>query len=108
MGGGSLARTGGFWWWPGGCPLVAVSPQGISDGVALVQAVVPKNQAHSFITQGSPDVLVSTGKLRHGRMLLAQGDWDQIPGGLQWWELCHLHLHLCPGHRECQWLVGDP
>lgn len=34
-------------------------PQGISDGVPLVQAVVPKNQAHSFITQGSPDVLVS-------------------------------------------------
>jgi len=37
--------------------------QGISDGVALVQAVVPKNQAHSFITQGSPDVLVSKGEL---------------------------------------------
>ncbi|XP_064018491.1 LOW QUALITY PROTEIN: neurobeachin-like protein 2 [Pogoniulus pusillus] len=37
--------------------------EGISDGVALVQAVVPKNQAHSFITQGSPDVLVSVGKL---------------------------------------------
>ncbi|NXV12005.1 NBEL2 protein, partial [Cepphus grylle] len=33
--------------------------EGISDGVALVQAVVPKNQAHSFITQGSPDVLVT-------------------------------------------------
>ncbi|KAH1176745.1 hypothetical protein KIL84_010447 [Mauremys mutica] len=33
--------------------------EGISDGVPLVQAVVPKNQAHSFITQGSPDVLVS-------------------------------------------------
>lgn len=28
-----------------------------------MQAVVPKNQAHSFITQGSPDVLVSVGKL---------------------------------------------
>ncbi|KAK4826633.1 hypothetical protein QYF61_010561 [Mycteria americana] len=38
---------------------VAVSLQGISDGVALVQAVVPKNQAHSFITQGSPDILVT-------------------------------------------------
>ncbi|XP_059693882.1 neurobeachin-like protein 2 isoform X2 [Haemorhous mexicanus] len=33
--------------------------EGISDGVALVQAVVPKNQAHSFITQGSPDILVT-------------------------------------------------
>uniref|UniRef100_A0A8C3S4Y9 Neurobeachin-like protein 2 n=1 Tax=Chelydra serpentina TaxID=8475 RepID=A0A8C3S4Y9_CHESE len=33
--------------------------EGISDGVPLVQAVVPKNQAHSFITQGSPDVLVT-------------------------------------------------
>ncbi|NXP08041.1 NBEL2 protein, partial [Thinocorus orbignyianus] len=52
--GGSLARV-----WPEGCPLDVVSPQGISDGVALVQAVVPKNQAHSFITQGSPDVLVT-------------------------------------------------
>ncbi|NXW51293.1 NBEL2 protein, partial [Nyctiprogne leucopyga] len=41
------------------CSLVAVSLQGISDGVALVQAVVPKNQAHSFITQGSPDILVT-------------------------------------------------
>uniref|UniRef100_A0A8C8SSA1 Neurobeachin-like protein 2 n=1 Tax=Pelusios castaneus TaxID=367368 RepID=A0A8C8SSA1_9SAUR len=33
--------------------------EGISDGVPLVLAVVPKNQAHSFITQGSPDVLVT-------------------------------------------------
>ncbi|CAM5094801.1 unnamed protein product [Eretmochelys imbricata] len=33
--------------------------EGISDGVPLVQAVVPKNQAHSFITQGSPDVLLT-------------------------------------------------
>uniref|UniRef100_A0A8C0JCF0 Neurobeachin-like protein 2 n=1 Tax=Chelonoidis abingdonii TaxID=106734 RepID=A0A8C0JCF0_CHEAB len=33
--------------------------EGISDGVPLVQAVVPENQAHSFITQGSPDVLVT-------------------------------------------------
>ncbi|XP_074841359.1 neurobeachin-like protein 2 isoform X2 [Carettochelys insculpta] len=33
--------------------------EGISDGVPLVQAVVPKNQAHSFITQGSPDMLVT-------------------------------------------------
>uniref|UniRef100_A0A8D0HAD2 Neurobeachin like 2 n=1 Tax=Sphenodon punctatus TaxID=8508 RepID=A0A8D0HAD2_SPHPU len=31
----------------------------VSDGIPLVQAVVPKNQAHSFITQGSPDVLVT-------------------------------------------------
>uniref|UniRef100_UPI00398EFA2E neurobeachin-like protein 2 isoform X1 n=1 Tax=Pristiophorus japonicus TaxID=55135 RepID=UPI00398EFA2E len=33
--------------------------EGISDGIPLVQALVPKNQAHSFITQGSPDVLVT-------------------------------------------------
>ncbi|XP_060103886.1 neurobeachin-like protein 2 isoform X3 [Heteronotia binoei] len=33
--------------------------EGISDGIPLVQAVVPKNQAHSFMTQGSPDMLVT-------------------------------------------------
>ncbi|KAH0627676.1 hypothetical protein JD844_003763 [Phrynosoma platyrhinos] len=33
--------------------------EGISDGIPLVQAVVPKNQAHTFMTQGSPDVLVT-------------------------------------------------
>ncbi|XP_061443028.1 LOW QUALITY PROTEIN: neurobeachin-like protein 2 [Rhineura floridana] len=33
--------------------------EGISDGIPLVQAVVPNNQAHSFMTQGSPDVLVT-------------------------------------------------
>ncbi|XP_042328517.1 neurobeachin-like protein 2 isoform X2 [Sceloporus undulatus] len=33
--------------------------EGISDGIPLVQVVVPKNQAHSFMTQGSPDVLVT-------------------------------------------------
>ncbi|XP_076158955.1 neurobeachin-like protein 1 [Alosa pseudoharengus] len=33
--------------------------EGISDGVALVKAVVPKNQSHSFISQGSPDTLVT-------------------------------------------------
>ncbi|XP_069501900.1 neurobeachin-like protein 2 isoform X3 [Ambystoma mexicanum] len=33
--------------------------EGMMDGEPLVQAVVPKNQAHSFITQGSPDVLVT-------------------------------------------------
>lgn len=33
--------------------------QGISDNVSLVKAVVPKNQSRSFITQGSPDTMVS-------------------------------------------------
>ncbi|XP_028319544.1 neurobeachin-like protein 1 isoform X2 [Gouania willdenowi] len=33
--------------------------EGISDGVPLVKAVVPKNQSHSFITQGSPDIMVT-------------------------------------------------
>ncbi|XP_069067022.1 neurobeachin-like protein 2 isoform X2 [Pleurodeles waltl] len=33
--------------------------EGMIDGEHLVKAVVPKNQAHSFITQGSPDVLVT-------------------------------------------------
>ncbi|XP_058471810.1 neurobeachin-like protein 1 isoform X2 [Solea solea] len=33
--------------------------EGISDSVPLVKAVVPKNQSHSFITQGSPDTLVT-------------------------------------------------
>ena len=32
--------------------------QGISDNVPMVKAVVPKNQSHSFITQGSPDTMV--------------------------------------------------
>nr|XP_056713128.1 neurobeachin-like protein 2 [Euleptes europaea] len=33
--------------------------EGISDGIPLVQAVVPKNQTHSFMTQGSPDMLIT-------------------------------------------------
>ncbi|KAM4026728.1 neurobeachin-like protein 2 isoform 3-T3 [Anomaloglossus baeobatrachus] len=33
--------------------------EGMMEGVPLVQAVVPKYQAHSFMTQGSPDVLVT-------------------------------------------------
>uniref|UniRef100_A0A8C1S6U9 Neurobeachin-like 1 n=1 Tax=Cyprinus carpio TaxID=7962 RepID=A0A8C1S6U9_CYPCA len=33
--------------------------EGISDNVPLVKAVVPKNQSHSFISQGSPDTLVT-------------------------------------------------
>uniref|UniRef100_A0A670JRX1 Neurobeachin-like protein 2 n=1 Tax=Podarcis muralis TaxID=64176 RepID=A0A670JRX1_PODMU len=33
--------------------------ESISDGIPLVQAVVPKNQAHSFMTQGYPDMLVT-------------------------------------------------
>ncbi|XP_006810621.1 neurobeachin-like protein 1, partial [Neolamprologus brichardi] len=31
--------------------------EGISDSVPLVKVVVPKNQSHSFITQGSPDTM---------------------------------------------------
>uniref|UniRef100_A0AAY4EYE6 Neurobeachin-like protein 2 n=1 Tax=Denticeps clupeoides TaxID=299321 RepID=A0AAY4EYE6_9TELE len=33
--------------------------EGISDNIPLVKAVVPKNQSHSFISQGSPDTLVT-------------------------------------------------
>uniref|UniRef100_A0A674BFJ4 Neurobeachin-like protein 2 n=1 Tax=Salmo trutta TaxID=8032 RepID=A0A674BFJ4_SALTR len=33
--------------------------EGINDNVPLVKAVVPKNQSHSFITQGSPDTMVT-------------------------------------------------
>ncbi|KAG7467392.1 hypothetical protein MATL_G00152830 [Megalops atlanticus] len=33
--------------------------EGISDNVPLVKVMVPKNQSHSFITQGSPDMLVT-------------------------------------------------
>ncbi|XP_034461449.1 neurobeachin-like protein 1 isoform X1 [Hippoglossus hippoglossus] len=33
--------------------------EGISDNVPMVKAVVPKNQSHSFITQGSPDTMVT-------------------------------------------------
>lgn len=38
--------------------------QGISDSVPLVKAVVPKNQSHSFISQGSPDTMVSLVTIR--------------------------------------------
>uniref|UniRef100_A0A8C3U3K4 Neurobeachin-like protein 2 n=1 Tax=Catharus ustulatus TaxID=91951 RepID=A0A8C3U3K4_CATUS len=34
--------------------------EGISDGVPIVKAVVPKNQSRSFISQGSPEILVTT------------------------------------------------
>ncbi|KAM3822734.1 neurobeachin-like protein 2 isoform 1-T1 [Vipera latastei] len=33
--------------------------EGISDRIPLVQVVVPKNQSHSFITQGSPDMMIT-------------------------------------------------
>ncbi|KAL4635789.1 neurobeachin-like protein 1 [Arapaima gigas] len=33
--------------------------EGICDNVPLVKAVVPKDQSHSFISQGSPDTLVT-------------------------------------------------
>ncbi|XP_028661999.2 neurobeachin-like protein 1 isoform X1 [Erpetoichthys calabaricus] len=33
--------------------------EGISDNFPIVKAVVPKNQAHSFMSQGSPDTLVT-------------------------------------------------
>uniref|UniRef100_A0A3B3BCK3 BEACH domain-containing protein n=1 Tax=Oryzias melastigma TaxID=30732 RepID=A0A3B3BCK3_ORYME len=33
--------------------------EGICDNVPLVKAVVPKNQSHSFISQGSPDTMVT-------------------------------------------------
>lgn len=41
--------------------LSPIMVQGISDKVPLVKVVVPKNQSHSFITQGSPDTMVSFG-----------------------------------------------
>ncbi|XP_061658136.1 neurobeachin-like protein 1 isoform X5 [Syngnathoides biaculeatus] len=33
--------------------------EGISDNVPLIKAIVPKNQSHSFISQGSPDTMVT-------------------------------------------------
>ncbi|XP_055494353.1 neurobeachin-like protein 1 isoform X8 [Leucoraja erinacea] len=33
--------------------------EGISDNIPIVKAVVPKNQARSFMSQGSPDTLVT-------------------------------------------------
>ncbi|XP_077472025.1 neurobeachin-like protein 1 isoform X2 [Stigmatopora argus] len=33
--------------------------EGISDNVPLVKAIVPKNQSHFFINQGSPDIMVT-------------------------------------------------
>ncbi|KAG2459437.1 NBEL1 protein, partial [Polypterus senegalus] len=38
---------------------VEVKGGGISDNIPIVKAVVPKNQAHSFMSQGSPDTLVT-------------------------------------------------
>ncbi|XP_053116915.1 neurobeachin-like protein 2 isoform X2 [Hemicordylus capensis] len=43
----------------------------ISDGIPLVQALVPKNQAHSFMTQGSRDMLVTVS----ANGLLGTHDW---------------------------------
>lgn len=40
---------------PKPCPFL----QGISDGVPIVKAVVPRTQSRSFISQGSPEILVS-------------------------------------------------
>ncbi|XP_025903832.1 neurobeachin-like protein 1 isoform X2 [Nothoprocta perdicaria] len=34
--------------------------EGISDGVPIVKAVVPRNQSRSFMSQGSPEILVTT------------------------------------------------
>uniref|UniRef100_A0A5F8H4S1 Neurobeachin like 1 n=1 Tax=Monodelphis domestica TaxID=13616 RepID=A0A5F8H4S1_MONDO len=34
--------------------------EGISDGVPLVKAIVPRNQPRSFMTQGSPEILVTS------------------------------------------------
>uniref|UniRef100_A0A803YQR5 Neurobeachin-like protein 2 n=1 Tax=Meleagris gallopavo TaxID=9103 RepID=A0A803YQR5_MELGA len=33
--------------------------EGISDGVPIVKAVVPRNQSRSFMSQGSPEILVT-------------------------------------------------
>ncbi|XP_019491163.1 PREDICTED: neurobeachin-like protein 1 [Hipposideros armiger] len=33
--------------------------QGISDGTPLIKAIVPKNQSRSFMSQGSPELLVT-------------------------------------------------
>lgn len=46
--------------WPLGHGQHCMLPlQVISDGVPLVLALVPHRQPHSFMTQGSPDLLVS-------------------------------------------------
>lgn len=47
--------------------LSPVMLQGISDNVPLVKVVVPKNQSHSFITQGSPDTMVRLGANTNNR-----------------------------------------
>lgn len=41
-------------------PILCFTPQVVSEGVPLVLALVPHRQPHSFITQSSPDLLVST------------------------------------------------
>uniref|UniRef100_A0A452RXF0 Neurobeachin like 1 n=1 Tax=Ursus americanus TaxID=9643 RepID=A0A452RXF0_URSAM len=33
--------------------------EGISDGVPLIKAIVPKNQSRSFMSQGSPELLIT-------------------------------------------------
>ncbi|KAM3585663.1 uncharacterized protein V6R79_023778 [Siganus canaliculatus] len=36
--------------------------EGISDSAPLIKVVVPKNQSHSFITQGSPDTMITVSR----------------------------------------------
>uniref|UniRef100_A0A674H6R5 Neurobeachin-like protein 2 n=1 Tax=Taeniopygia guttata TaxID=59729 RepID=A0A674H6R5_TAEGU len=36
-----------------------IEVDGVSDGVPIVKAVVPRNQSRSFISQGSPEILVT-------------------------------------------------
>ncbi|ELW62717.1 Neurobeachin-like protein 1 [Tupaia chinensis] len=36
--------------------------KGISDGVPLLKAIVPKNQSRSFMSQGSPELLITVSK----------------------------------------------
>lgn len=67
-----------------------ISLQVVSEGVPVVLALVPHRQSHSFITQGSSDLLVSAlGRVPFSSSLLP------LP-------LSHLSALLPTGDCECQ------
>lgn len=85
-----------------GCPLgrlssggfFRISPQVVSEGVPVVLALVPHRQSHSFITQGSSDLLVSAlGRVPFSSSLLP------LPRS-------HLSALLPTGDCECQRAAG--
>lgn len=81
--------------------------KGISDNVPLVKVVVPKNQSHSFITQGSPDTMVS-----HDFVLGFSGFRKESRKGEEEWLIsgsdAFVVFMLSAGNGESELLGGDP